>query len=583
MSTYQAPLQDMRFVLEEWLDAPADWARGQRFCEVDAELASQLLEEGARFAVAHLLPLNASGDREGCHFDNGTVRTPQGFAQAYAAYVAAGWPSLACAAEDGGQGLPLLLSAALHEVIYACNHGWAMYSGIAHGAYECLRHFAPPALREAWLAQIVSGQCLPTMCLTEPQAGSDIGLLRTHAQPLEDGSYAVSGNKLFISGGDHDLTANILHLVLARLPGAPQGSRGISLFAVPKLIEGADGSQANAVLCTGLEHKLGINGSATCSLVFEQAKGWLIGEPHCGLAAMFVMMNSARTYVGLQGLAHAEAAGQHALAYARERLQMRAPQRPTGVDAGAADPIAFHPAMRRNLLESRAMTEGMRAIGYWAAHLQDLASQSSGSLRQQHEALASLLTPVVKAFFTGHGFRLSSAALQVFGGYGYVREYPIEQTLRDSRIAMIYEGTNEIQANDLLLRKVLGDGGEVFGQLLEVIQADARLASNALGQQWAEQIQALCAQVQAWLVTLQASTDPELALRSAGDFLNLLGWLLLGHAWARAARLAGEREQALYRRKAETAAFYFNYLWPQAEYHLRLLQAASAPLPFLQG
>lgn len=445
MWQYQAPLRDMQFVIEHWLEAPWVWAQTERFQDLDLALARQVLEEAGRFSTQVLAPINSSGDRQGCSFDAGRVTTPAGFVEAYRAYTEGGWSALACDEAYGGQGLPQLLDAALQEMLYASNHGWAMYTGIAHGAYLCLKAHAPQWIKARYLPQIVSGEVLPTMCLTEPQAGSDVGLLRCRAEPQDDGSYRVSGSKLFISGGEHDLSANILHLVLARLPGAPAGSRGISLFLVPKLL---DHHQVNTVRCDGIEHKMGIKGSATCSLVFEQAQGWLIGEANRGLAAMFVMMNSARLHVGLQGLGHAEAAWQNARDYALERKQMRAPVRPVGVSADAADPIHFHPAMRRTLLELRACTEGMRAVGYWVAHLLDEAEhQESPTERQRALQLAELLTPVIKAFFTDQGFRQASNALQVFGGYGYVSEFAIEQTLRDSRIAMIYEGSNEIQAD----------------------------------------------------------------------------------------------------------------------------------------
>ncbi|HHJ1300134.1 acyl-CoA dehydrogenase [Pseudomonas sp. P1B16] len=579
MHSYRAPLQDIRFVIDHWLQAPAAWAECERFAGVDSALAQQLLEEGARFAEQQLVPLNRPGDREGCRFQDGHVSTPTGFRQAYQRYVDGGWPGLACAQAHGGQGLPLLLGAALHEVIYACNHGWAMYSGIAHGAYECLRQFGSAELRQAWLGKIVSGECLPTMCLTEPQAGSDVGLLRTQARVDEAGAYRLTGNKVFISGGEHDLTDNILHLVLARLPDAPAGSRGISLFLVPKLTEQG---RLNGVHCTGIEHKMGIHASATCSLSFDQAEGWLVGEPQGGLAALFVMMNSARTYVGLQGLAHAESAGQRALAYAQARLQMRAVLRPEGALAAAADPVAFHPAVRQVLWQSRAMTEGMRAIGYWSAHLIDLAEQAQGMARQALEARIALLTPVVKAFFTEQGFQLASDALQVFGGYGYVTESGIEQTVRDSRVAMIYEGTNEIQANDLLLRKVLGDGGEALQALLAHVLEEAGLASDAEGMRWAQQLRVASDGLQAWVGGLVEHDDQEYAYRAAGDFLQALAMLLLGHAWARSARLAlVHADQPFYRRKRQTAAYFFDHLWLRFAYRLQRLHAAQLPLPFV--
>ncbi|MGO4003205.1 acyl-CoA dehydrogenase family protein [Pseudomonas fluorescens] len=581
MWQYQAPLRDMQFVFEQWLQAPEAWQQMPAFEALDLPLACQVLEEAGRFSAQVLAPLNSSGDRQGCRFESDQVTTPDGFAQAYQAYVDGGWPALACAETFGGQGLPQLLDAALQEMLYASNHAWAMYTGIAHGAYLCLKTHAPEWIQQRYLPSIVSGETLPTMCLTEPQAGSDVGLLRCRAEPQDDGSYRLSGSKLFISGGEHDLTENILHLVLARLPGAPSGSRGVSLFLVPKRL---DGGLSNAVRCDGIEHKMGIKGSATCSLVFDGAQGWLIGEANRGLAAMFVMMNSARLHVGLQGLGHAESASQNASAYALERKQMRAPARPVGVEAEVADPIHFHPAMRRVLLELRAYAEGMRAVGYWAAHLLDQSEQAEDlPTRQRALQLAELLTPVIKAFFTEQGFRLASNALQVFGGYGYVSEFAIEQTLRDSRIAMIYEGSNEIQANDLLLRKVLGDEGRAFGQLLAVMREEAELACNDT--RFGAELVQLCDKLETVQLEIGdlAVTEREYPYRAAGDFLRLCGVALLGFSWARAARVSRllPDSDPLRANKLETARFFFAYLLPEADQRLAAIRAARAPLPFL--
>ncbi|MFN3355578.1 MAG: acyl-CoA dehydrogenase [Pseudomonas sp.] len=580
MWSYEAPLRDMQFVLEHWLQAPDAWRRNPAFEGVDLALALQVVEEAARFSQGVLAPLNAPGDRQGCRWQDGQVSTPDGFAKAYRAYVDGGWPGLACAEALGGQGLPQLLDAALQEMLYASNHAWAMYTGIAHGAYLCLKAHGDPHLQARYLPQIVSGQALPTMCLTEPQAGSDVGLLRCRAEPQADGSYRLSGSKLFISGGEHDLTANILHLVLARLPDAPSGSRGISLFLVPKRL---DDGQANGVRCDGIEHKMGIKGSATCSLVFEAAQGWLIGDAHRGLAAMFVMMNSARVHVGLQGLGHAEAAWQNARQYAAERVQMRAPTRPDSAAAQAADPICYHPAMRRVLLELRTASEGMRAIGYWAAHLLDQAEHEPDAPAAQ---LAPLLTPIIKAFFTEQGFRQASNALQVFGGYGYVTEFAIEQTLRDSRIAMIYEGSNEIQANDLLLRKVLGDDGRAFGLLLAELRAEAEQGAESREcAGFAQVLGDLCDTLDAVVsgIRMQAQCDSEYPYRAAPDFLQLCGVALLAFAWARAARVsrALPEDDPLRAAKLQSAGFFFDYLPSRLAAHLGAINSARAALAFV--
>lgn len=568
---WKAPLLDMQFVLQHWLQADKAWQAMPPHADLDLELAWQVLEQAARFTEQVLVPLNATGDRQGCRMEAGQVRTPHGFPAAYQAYVEAGWPALACTPQFGGQGLPLVLDAALQEMLFASNHAWAMYTGIAHGAYQCLQAHASEQLQARYLPGIVSGEILPTMCLTEPQAGSDLGLLRCRAEPLGDGRHAITGNKLFISGGDHDLTRQIVHLVLARLPGAPAGSRGLSLLLVPKWLE--DG-QRNAVQCEGLEHKLGIRGSATCALRFEAASGWLVGQAHGGLAAMFVMMNSARLHVGLQGLAHAEAAWQCAREYAMARRQMNAPGQPKG----QADPIHLHPAMRRVLLELRVRSEGMRALGYWAAHWLDVAAAATDpGQRAKAATLAALLTPVIKAGFTEQGFTLASKALQVFGGYGYTCEFSIEQTLRDSRIAMIYEGTNEVQANDLLLRKVLGDGGAGMALLLGELRKEAGTGMAAAV------LQRVCAVLQGLLaeVMAKAAADPEYPYRAAGDFLQLCATALQAFAWARTERClqALPVGAPLRLHKQESIGFFCNYLMLDFDRQVAAVAAAAAPLP----
>lgn len=567
----EGPLLDMQFVLQHWLQADKAWQAMPPHADLDLDLAWQVLEQAARFTEQVLVPLNATGDRQGCRMEAGQVRTPHGFPAAYQAYVEAGWPALACTPQFGGQGLPLVLDAALQEMLFASNHAWAMYTGIAHGAYQCLQAHASEQLQARYLPGIVSGEILPTMCLTEPQAGSDLGLLRCRAEPLGDGRYAITGNKLFISGGDHDLTRQIMHLVLARLPGAPAGSRGLSLLLVPKWLE--DG-QRNAVQCEGLEHKLGIRGSSTCALRFEAASGWLVGQAHGGLAAMFVMMNSARLHVGLQGLAHAEAAWQCAREYAMARRQMNAPGQPKG----QADPIHLHPAMRRVLLELRVRSEGMRALGYWAAHWLDVAAAATDpGQRAKASTLAALLTPVIKAAFTEQGFTLASKALQVFGGYGYTCEFSIEQTLRDSRIAMIYEGTNEVQANDLLLRKVLGDGGAGMALLLGELRKEAGTGMAAAV------LQKVCAVLQGLLaeVMAKAAADPEYPYRAAGDFLQLCATALQAFAWARTERClqALPVGAPLRLQKQESIGFFCNYLMLDFDRQVAAVAAAAAPLP----
>jgi alkylation response protein AidB-like acyl-CoA dehydrogenase len=591
---YEPPLEDLRFVIDEWLGVRADWARMPRFAQLDADVAGEILEQGAKFVVESLAPINAGGDAQGCRYASGMVTTPDGFAATYRRYCDAGWPSLSCDVENGGQGLPQLLNAAFYEMLNAVNHAWTMYPGLTHAAYACVRAFAPEHVKANYLPRIVSGEWLSTMCLTEPQAGSDVGLIRTRAEPQADGSYAVSGVKIFISGGEHDLTDNIVHLVLARLPDAPIGTRGISLFLVPKFLTEGGLPRRNGVYCDGIEKKMGIKGSATCAMRFDAATGWLIGTPNQGLGALFVMMNSARLFVGLQGLGHAEMAYQNAVRYAEQRLQMRAVARPEGAAAphsaasGAVgpDPIAMQPAVRRTLLTLRAFVEGERALGLWAAHLLDVAEHhGDATQRSRAHGLVSLLTPIIKSFFTENGFVLASAALQVWGGYGYIQDYGIEQTLRDSRVAMLYEGTNEIQAVDLLVRKVSGDGGREFGVLSALILDESRLCVETPGcEQFGAALgtaHAALARVTAALVA-ETAAEPEVTRRASGDFLRLVGLLLLGTVWARAARLAAARvSEPFYRLKMQTAQFYFDHVLPEANLRLELLERRRCPLPWI--
>jgi alkylation response protein AidB-like acyl-CoA dehydrogenase len=583
---YDPPLRDMRFVIEEVLDAPGVWARQPAFSSLDAETAGEVLAQAGRFAAEVLAPLNGPGDVAGCVWQGGQVCTPPGFARAYRAFVEGGWPALAADPACGGQGLPQLLNAALYEMLAAANHGWTMYPGLLHGAYECLHAHASAELRERYLPKITSGEWLSTMCLTEAHAGSDLGLLRTRAVPRADGACEVTGQKIFISGGEHDLTDNIVHLVLARLPDAPAGTKGLSLLLVPKVLP--DGTR-NAVHCDAIEKKMGLKGSATCTMRFEAATGWLLGEPNRGLAAMFLMMNAARLHVGLQGLGHMEVSTQNALRHAHERLQSRAPRRPPraapGSETGtAADPIAWHPAVRRALWTLQARTEGARVLAYWAAQaLDDAAAEADDSARQQADARAGLLTPVVKALLTTLGHQGADQALGIWGGHGYIQEVGIEQVVRDSRITMVYEGSNEIQAIDLLLRKVLPDGGVAFGRLLDWAGAQVEGASNA--QRLRQGLQALheCADG----LVAGAADDPEWPYRAADDFLHAVGEALLACAWARSeavartALAAGPADPAFYQTKLQRARFQIDYLAGELPRHLAAVERSRAALPFL--
>ena len=569
MWSYTPPLRDMQFVIENVLQAPAHWAQIPAFAEIDADTARAVLEEAGKFASEVLAPINSAADLQGCSWRDGEVRTPDGYPQAYAAYVQGGWPALSCHPEDGGQGLPALLDAALNEMIAAANHGWTMYPGLLHGAYECLRAHGSAELKERYLAKLASGEWLATMNLTEPQAGSDLGLLRSKAEPRPDGSYALTGSKIFISGGEQDMTPNIVHLVLARLPDAPPGTKGISLFLAPKILP--DGSR-NAIRCAGIEKKMGIKGSATCAMSFEGATGWLIGQPHRGLAAMFVMMNAARLHVAMQGLGHLEIAQQNAQAYARERIQ------------GRGKTIAEHPAMRRTLWSLRALAEGERVIAYWTAMLLDESHHHpDAAQRADAEAMVGLLTPVAKAFFTDNGHRGADEALQVWGGYGFVHEYGIEQAVRDSRIAMIYEGTNEIQAIDLLQRKVLDDGGRKLGALLARLEADAESADSALDE-FCDALRTQTAAARSATTTLVASAqaDAEWPLRVADDYLRGIGLTLLAWAWLkRAAAAQALGDDAWAQDTLRAARFGVQWLLPEAAFRWQRVTAARAELPTL--
>ncbi|AYN22097.1 acyl-CoA dehydrogenase [Alcaligenes aquatilis] len=579
-SHYQPPLEDFRFVQQYCLQAEKEWCRLSAHQGLDQETADRVLEAAGRFCADVLAPLNGPADLQGCRLEHGRVLTPDGFAKAYADFVEAGWPALACDPSVGGQGLPQLLDTALHEMLASANHGWAMYPGILHGAYACLHAHGDDYIRRTYLPPIVSGRWLATMCLTEPQAGSDLGLLRTQALPEQDGSYRLHGNKIFISGGDQDMSENIVHLVLARLPDAPAGTRGLSLFLAPRLIPQEQGLVPNTIYCDGIEKKMGIKGSATCTMRFEAAQAWLLGKPHQGLAAMFVMMNSARLHVGLQGLGHAEAAWQLARVYAHERHQMRVQPRPVTAK-GAADPIAHHPAMQRILADLRVWTEGMRVMAAWTAHQLDLAqSLPEGKEQTQALNLASLLTPVVKSFFTERGFGLASDALQVFGGYGYVHEYRIEQTLRDVRIAMIYEGTNQIQALDLLQRKIAAVGPEALQPLLQTWRREADACLSAMAdcpwgkalRQWSDHLHEVTTHL-----CSRAQHDTQVLAWCAEDYLRLVGTVCMAFAWARAGRVSRlQADTRLCERKVASANYFFDHGLLDARYYLSRIEATAA-------
>jgi alkylation response protein AidB-like acyl-CoA dehydrogenase len=584
MPHYTAPLRDMRFVLFDLLQAEAELAALPRHAGLDRETIEAVLEEGAKFASQVIQPLNAVGDREGCTFHgDGVVTAPAGFKEAYRQFVDAGWPSVACDPDFGGQGLPTLVNNRLYEMWNSANQAWLMYAGLSHSAYECLLAFGSDEQKQVYLTKIVSGEWTGTMCLTEPHCGTDLGLLKTKAEPNGDGSYALSGTKIFISAGEHDLAGNILHLVLARLPDAPAGTKGISLFLVPKFLPDANGAVGarNAIQAGSIEHKMGIHGNATCVMNLDGATGWLIGEANKGLAAMFVMMNSARLGVGMQSLGQAEVAYQNAAAYAKDRLQGRAP-------AGAASPekpadsILVHPDVRRMLLTARAYNEGGRALATWSALLLDREhAHPDAAVREEASELMALLTPVVKAFLTDNGWETTTLCQQVLGGHGYIAEWGMDQFVRDSRINMIYEGTNGIQALDLLGRKVLMDGGAKFGRFARLIQGF--LKENAGRAELAE-FTAPLAKLLADTVALtqeigaKAKADPNEVGAASVPYLRIVGHLCFAWLWARMAALSLGKDDEFHAAKLATARFYFAWLLPEVEQRLSEARAGAPTL-----
>ncbi len=525
MNSYQPRTDDMFLVLSRVLDGPARLQALPPHAEVDAALMQQVLGEAGKFVAEVVAPLSRDGDEIGASWSDGAVTTPPGFRQAYQAFWRAGWPALSASPEHGGQGLPAVLEAMLYEMLSGANHGWTMAPGLLHGAYECIRHHGSGALKERYLEKLATGEWLATMCLTEAHAGSDLGLVRTRAVPMADGRYALSGTKIFISGGEHDLSDNIVHLVLARLPDAPPGPKGLSLFLVPKFE--ADGTRS-AVVCERIEEKMGLHGSPTCVLRFDAAAASLVGAPGKGLAAMFVMMNAARLHVALQGIGLLDAAWQKADAYACERRQMRAPG--SGKGAAAPDPIAEHPAIRRILDSQRAWVDAGRVLAYHTAIELDRITHGDDQARTQARRWCALVTPIMKAVFTHQAFHGGSDCLQVFGGHGYVREWGIEQIVRDARVAMIYEGTNEIQAIDLLVRKVLVDGGQDMLALLDSLQADVpdAIDTQVQARTRLDTLRDLTARI-----VQAAPGDEALPYRVADDYLRACALVLLDWAWHR--------------------------------------------------
>ncbi len=588
MPQYTPPLRDMRFVLHELFDVPARLAAMPAHAEIDAPTIDAVLEEAGKFAAEVVFPVNQSGDSEGCVLDKTTheVKTPGGFKDAYARYVEGGWPALSCDPQHGGQGLPVVLNQCLYEMLNSACQAWAMYPGLSHGAYEALHTHGTDDQKARYLPKLTSGQWTGTMCLTEPHCGTDLGLLRSKAEPVGDGTYRITGQKIFISAGEHDLTPNIVHLVLARLPDAPPGSKGISLFVVPKFLVEADGSLGarNPIFCGALEHKMGIHGNSTCQLSLDGAIGTLVGEPNKGLAAMFVMMNAARLGVGNQSLGLTEVAYQNAAAYARERLQMRALSGPKAADK-PADPIIVHPDVRKMLLTARAYAEGGRALAIHIATLIDVElSSPDEDERKEAAGQVALLTPIVKAFLTDNGWIATSHCLQVFGGHGYIREWGMEQYVRDARINMIYEGTNTVQSLDLLGRKVLADNGaklKAFGALVrEFVEEEGVVEAM---QEFVNPLADLGDKLTKLTTELgmKAMGNADEVGAAAVDYLRVCGHLVFAYLWARMAKVALEKKDSgdpFYTAKLATARFYFAKLLPETASLIRSARAGLAPL-----
>ncbi len=573
MAEYKAPLRDMRFLLNEVFEVAKQWQAMPRLSETaDPETADAILEEAAKISQSLLAPLNRIGDEEGCRWENGQVRTPTGFREAYQTYIAGGWCGLSGNPEFGGMGMPKSIGAQVEEMIQSANIAFGLYPMLTAGACLALDYHGSDELRNKYLPTMYSGVWAGSMCLTEAHSGSDLGIIRTKAEPLADGSYSVTGSKIFITGGEHDLSDNIIHLVLAKLPDAPAGPKGISLFLVPKILVNDDGSlgAANNVSCGSIEHKMGIKGSPTCVLNFDGSKGWLIGELNKGLACMFTMMNYERLGVGVQGLAAAERSYQNAVEYAKDRLQGRAATGPVARDK-IADPIIVHPDVRRMLMTMRAMNEGSRAFStYVAAHLDKSKYSDDPVVCANSDAMVSLLTPVTKAFLTDRGLESTVFGQQVFGGHGYVREWGQEQLVRDVRIAQIYEGTNGIQAMDLVGRKIVANNGKLYetfaAEMAEFIMAhrdDANLQ---------EFIAPLSASIERLSdvtehVLKAAKSDPNSIGAACTDYLDLFGYVSLAFMWAKMVAVAAPKvasdSSGFYDAKVKTARFYYSRLLPR--------------------